>query len=1134
MKTNRFYNRILSHPHFLVIAISLFAMATIVAGAFFATRDLENKLIRAISRSNRLTSQSISLHLKDYLESRAGGLKPLSGILAAEKSLSSKIRDIDNYYRYVKTRYVAAVLLFSQDGSVIYSTDSVYLGRSFSGTRFWKYVLTESKSFDTSGVIYTSQYRLHLVPSFAGTADTSTNMILMGNPMLIGTKSSGVQLTGAVAILVQQHLVIESPAEDIFDSAGIKQKTSVGLYTQNGFPLIHLWSNVAEWNRQDVKMFQQTGSVKCVSCHEQNEIHTILGGTSQVGSALLKRDSTNSETGEFLWTSSRLVLRDIFLQDSVWYVVISADRGPIRASINSYLKGSLILTSGAIAFLVIMFSLSFYSFRKQSLEKERIKHLEQVAKVREQYEFLIESSNDGIFIIHDRKFVFANKKFLELSGYTFDELAVVDFLQLVAPESKSMVWERVEKVNRGEKLESLYGFYALSKDGRKIPVEVSVTYVPFEGKVKTIGIFRDLSELTARKQLYEELFNNAPIGLGIYKDFKTVRMNGTAAKLLGYDDPAKLVGMNVLQFVHPDDLPIVKERVLKAVNDRIPAPPLEENFVKKDGSSIHVLVLSHPVIYEGEEAVQLAFVSLEDRKKLEENITREAARIEEEKIMLDTLLQSLDEGIIFQNPDGKLEFANAEFCRIFGFENPEQVIGKFSGDIVIQAARKTKYPKEFIEKVLSDVARRALVKTYRLEFADETIVERSALPLYDRANKYIGRLSIFRDITISERNEEAIKRLQRNELLGRLAGGIAHDFNNVLGIIIASLEMILRKIDNPTMVQDNTQRALSSAIRGTEVAKRLLQFVRYSPEGFKTFSLREIVEETVSIIKHTFEENILVHTAFVIHDAYISGSPGDIQQVLINLANNSRDAMPEGGTLTFSLAVADKAEIENKLGNKSIRRYVLLMVQDTGHGIEADKLGKIFDPFFTTKDIGKGTGLGLSIVRTIISAHGGFIKIKSQPGRGTTFFIYLPMVENKLQKVSALNDTKEVADVPRDATILVVEDEAALRELLSEYLSDKGFNVVAASDGQEGLEIFENHPEISVVLSDLGLPKLAGDKLIARAKAIRPDVICVLATGYLTPAADENLSDIDVRMIIKPYNLAAVYNVLVELLSEKK
>ena len=212
-------------------------------------------------------------------------------------------------------------------------------------------------------------------------------------------------------------------------------------------------------------------------------------------------------------------------------------------------------------------------------------------------------------------------------------------------------------------------------------------------------------------------------------------------------------------------------------------------------------------------------------------------------------------------------------------------------------------------------------------------MERSALPIYDSMNNYIGRLTIFRDVTTRERNAEAIKKLQRTELLGRLAGGIAHDFNNVLAIIIGSIQMLLRKIDNQASVRDNAQRALSSAFRGSEISKRLLQFVRYSPHGFEVFSLRQIVEETSSILKHTFEENITVRTDFLIEEAHVYGSPGDMQQVLINLANNSRDAMLNGGTITISLTVPEQKHIEKRLGGALAEPPVPLMGWGMGEGI---------------------------------------------------------------------------------------------------------------------------------------------------------------------------------------------------------
>lgn len=778
--------------------------------------------------------------------------------------------------------------------------------------------------------------------------------------------------------------------------------------------------------------------------------------------------------------------------------------------------------------LAVVLSLNLYGHWRRSIDEREIEHIKQEADLREKYEILVEKSNDGVYIISEGKITLANKKICDMLGYKAEEIIGSDFITIVAPESRDLIEKRVESAKRGEKVESRYGFSALTRDGKKIPVEVSVSHIQHKGKVQTIGILRDMSELTEQKHLYEELFKSAPIGLGIYRNFRSVRVNDTGAKILGYSTPEELIGKPVYEIIHPDDLPVVKERVEQAMVDRIPASPMEERFLRKDGSIIHVLVLSQPVTYKGEDAVQVAFVSLEDRKKLEENLALETAHQEEERIRLDTLLQSLDEGILFQNPDEEIRFANAEFCRIFGFQNSEQVIGSLSKDILIQAGSRTKLPDEFIGRVSRDVQERATVRLNRVEMADGSVVERSALPLFDSTGKYIGRLSVFRDITLREQNDEAIKRLQRTELLGRLASGVAHDFNNVLGVIIGSLQMILRKIDNPNTVQKNTEKALSSAIRGSEVAKRLLQFVRYSPEGFKVFSLRQIIEETATIVKHTFEENINIQEEFVIRDASIYGSPVDIQQVLINLANNSREAMPDGGNLTFSLTTADRTQVEKKLGSLTTSQYILLMIQDSGKGIEADKLEKIFDPFFTTKEISRGTGLGLSIVQTIISAHGGFVEVKSHAGSGTTFFVYLPMSKEKLEQSTPTehDGTERASESAKSKTILIVEDEADLRELVGQFLSDKGFDVVCACDGEEALRIFENSPNISVVVSDLGLPKIPGDQLIVKIKRVRSDVKCILATGYLTPDADSVLSNMNIKTIMKPYNLMAIYNLV--------
>jgi CheY-like chemotaxis protein len=211
-------------------------------------------------------------------------------------------------------------------------------------------------------------------------------------------------------------------------------------------------------------------------------------------------------------------------------------------------------------------------------------------------------------------------------------------------------------------------------------------------------------------------------------------------------------------------------------------------------------------------------------------------------------------------------------------------------------------------------------------------------------------------------------------------------------------------------------------------------------------------------------------------------------------------------------------------------------VQDSGKGIEAAKLQNIFDPFFTTKEPGKGTGLGLSVVQTIISAHGGFIEVKSHPGLGTTFFVYLPISGEKPEEIVPAERFEAVPpeQCEEAKVVLIVEDEAGLRELLQQYLSENGIKVITACDGEEGLRAYKDHPEISLIISDLGLPKLTGDKLIAKIKEIRPAAKCVLATGYLDSAAGHFLSGFGVKTIMKPYDLSAVYKLILEAIPKKK
>ena len=391
---------------------------------------------------------------------------------------------------------------------------------------------------------------------------------------------------------------------------------------------------------------------------------------------------------------------------------------------------------------------------------------------------------------------------------------------------------------------------------------------------------------------------------------------------------------------------------------------------------------------------------------------------------------------------------------------------------------------------------------------------------------------ILRDITEKKKMEMQFLRAQRMESIGTLAGGIAHDLNNILSPILMSVQMLQLRVTD-----ESSQRMLEvlrlSAERGGELVKQILSFARGMAGERVELQPRHLLQETVKILKETLPKSIRVALQLDPELPLVSGDATQLQQVLMNLCINARDAMPNGGTLSIEAKIVfiDETYAE-MLPDATVGNFIQIMVTDTGTGIAPEHLSRIFDPFFTTKEIGKGTGLGLATVATIIKSHEGFVNVYSEIGRGTKFSFYLPALTTD-------DPTPPVKISPalppgNGELILVVDDESAIRQIAQTILENFNYRVLTANDGAEAIAKFtEYQNEISVVVTDIVMPVMDGAAFIRAIRAIRPQTKIIVSSGFAETNKLDEAAAIGVRdFLTKPYSTQALLETLARLLSE--
>ena len=506
----------------------------------------------------------------------------------------------------------------------------------------------------------------------------------------------------------------------------------------------------------------------------------------------------------------------------------------------------------------------------------------------------------------------------------------------------------------------------------------------------------------------------------------------------------------------------------------------------------------------------------------------ERRKSDEEKARLIQAVEQTEESIMMTDLEGTIVYVNPAFERISGWTREEALGQKPS---ILKSGQQD----DAIYRRLWETLARGEVWTGRLvnRKKDGTLFEEEATmsPVRDPSGEILNYVAAKRDVTAARQLEQQLFQAQKMEAVGRLAAGIAHDFNNLLGVISGYGEIVMSGLGAADPLRDDVGQILKAAERAATSTRQLLAFGRKQILQTQVVDLNAVVFESEKLLPRLLGENVEVSIRLEPDLGRVRADPGQLNQVLLNLLLNARDAMPDGGRITIATG---NAELDSTYAvtHSQVRpgSYVLLSVTDTGQGMDAATQARIFEPFYTTKPSGKGTGLGLATVHGIVQQSGGQVYVYSEVGVGTTFKIYLPRVDERAD-AAAKEDGAEPA--PRGTeTVLLVEDEAALRELLRKTLESSGYAVLVARDGREALELAASHAgSIEVMVSDVIMPGASGPKIAEILATTRPEMRVLYVSGY----SDESIFLNGVlkpgtAFLSKPFSLGSVLRRLRRLL----
>jgi PAS domain S-box-containing protein len=614
-----------------------------------------------------------------------------------------------------------------------------------------------------------------------------------------------------------------------------------------------------------------------------------------------------------------------------------------------------------------------------------------------------------------------------------------------------------------------------------------------------------------------------------------VQINSQTQELFGYDRD-QLIGQKIEMLV-PDRYRRQhqhhRKNFAEVPKTRRMGADLDLYGRRRNGSEFPVEISLSPVSTEQGTFVLSAIRDIGDRKRIAEELRRAneelhrktAEQLGEYRARLASIIDSSEDAILSKDLNGIITSWNRGAEHIYGYA-PEEAIGKHIS--LLTPSDRT----EEIPEILGKIGRGETVDHHEsvrvTKDGRQLNVSISVSPLRDTTDKIVGASVIARDITAQKRSEGQLRQAQKMEAIGRLAGGVAHDFNNILGIINACTEFLRDRIDpaaEPSLYVENIKKASD---RGRALTKQLLAFSRTSAIQPRVLDLNERLRDISKLLRPLLGDDVEILIVPKSASAVIEADPGQLDQIVVNLAVNARDAMPRGGKFILETGLVkldeDFAEQHQAM---AAGKYILLTVSDTGTGMDETTISRIFEPFFTTKGTGKGTGLGLATVYGIVKQSAGHILVYSEPGHGTTFKIYLPSAEHKIG-IGSNAEVETVSPKRRAATILLVEDDDIMRSLTRQLLQEHGYTVVEADDGKSALEWAESHPiPVDLLLTDVVMRRMSGPELVERLHASRPDLKVVYMSGYTGELiAEREMVKRGITLLEKPFTRTALLNTI--------